>query len=133
MVCPSMTGTRWQLALTEKGRYELRVGSVDMGQGNATAFIQMAAHELGCRVGDIDLLMGDTLLGPDSGPSSASRNIFVIGLATVRAARDLLQKVLTAAADALQSRTDRLELVGATVLDKGNGQRLPLAAYFSPV
>ena len=56
-----------QVALYERGHSELLVGSVDLGQGNATALVRIAAHELGCRVGDIEPVMGGTLLGPDSG------------------------------------------------------------------
>jgi CO/xanthine dehydrogenase Mo-binding subunit len=116
-----------QIALDEHGHYQLLVGSVDLGQGNATAFMQIAAHELGCRVDDIELVMGDTLLGPDSGPSNASRNIYVIGSATANAARDLRQKILQAAADELQSGPGHLELAGDAVVVKGTDRGLPLA------
>jgi CO/xanthine dehydrogenase Mo-binding subunit len=116
-----------QVALGDKGRYRLLVGSVDLGQGNATAFMQIAAHELGCRVDDLELVMGDTLLGPDSGPSNASRNIFVIGSATANAARDLRQKILAAAADELKSEPGHLELAGDAVVVRGTGRSLPLA------
>jgi CO/xanthine dehydrogenase Mo-binding subunit len=116
-----------QVALDEGGCYQLLVGSVDMGQGNATAFVQIAAHELGCRVGDIELMMGDTLLGPDSGPSCASRNIAVIGSATASAARDLRHRILEAAADELRIGTDRLALVGKAVVVEGRDRSLGLA------
>jgi CO/xanthine dehydrogenase Mo-binding subunit len=116
-----------QVALDKEGRYQLLVGSVDMGQGNATAFVQMVAHELGCRASDVELVMGDTLLGPDSGPSCASRNIAVIGSATANAARDLRHKILEAAAEELQIGSDRLTLIGDAVAVKGRDQRLGLA------
>jgi len=115
-----------RVALDESGRYQLRVGNVDIGQGNATAFMQIAAHELGCRVDDIELVMGDTLLGPDSGPCNASRNIFVVGSATVNAARDLRQKIMDAAAHELQCEPDRLTLDGSAVVVKGSDHSLPL-------
>jgi CO/xanthine dehydrogenase Mo-binding subunit len=116
-----------QMALDERGHYRLLVGSVDMGQGNATAFIQMAAHKLGCRADDIELVMGDTYLAPDSGPSCASRNIFIVGAATINAARDLRQKILTAAADELQTEPDCLTLTGSTVHVQDSNRSLPLA------
>lgn len=115
-----------RLALDENGRYQLLVGSVDMGQGNATAFIQIAAHELSCQPQDIQLVMGDTFLGPDSGSSNASRNIFVIGNATIKAARDLRQKILAAAARELNIELDRLALRGRAVAIDDSGHRLPL-------
>jgi CO/xanthine dehydrogenase Mo-binding subunit len=116
-----------EIALDDRGRYRLLVGSVDLGQGNATAFMQIAAHELGCRVDDVELVMGDTLLGPDSGPSNASRNIIVIGSATASAARDLRQKILQAAVEELRSEPGDLELAGNAVVVKGTGRSLPLA------
>jgi CO/xanthine dehydrogenase Mo-binding subunit len=116
-----------QLALDEGGHYQLRVGSVDMGQGNATALAQIAAHELGCRVGDIELVMGDTLLGPDSGSTVASRSIAVVGSATANAARDLRHKILDAAADELQIGPDRLTLIGDAVLVEDRDRSLGLA------
>ncbi|MEE8392003.1 MAG: xanthine dehydrogenase family protein molybdopterin-binding subunit [Anaerolineae bacterium] len=115
-----------QIALDERGHYQLLVGSVDMGQGNATAFMQMAAHELGCRAGDIELVMGDTRLVPDSGSSNASRNIFVVGAATVNAARDLRQKILAVTADELQTEAGCLTLTGNRVLVKDSDHSLPL-------
>ncbi|MBE9506878.1 MAG: xanthine dehydrogenase family protein molybdopterin-binding subunit [Chloroflexi bacterium] len=116
-----------QVALDEGGHYQLLVGSVDLGQGNATAFVQIAAHELGCRVGDIELVMGDTLLGPDSGPSVASRSIAVVGSATANAARDLRQKILEAAADELQISPDRLALIGDAVVVEDGDRSLGVA------
>lgn len=116
-----------QVALDESGRYHLRTGSVDIGQGNVTAFMQMAAHELGCHVDDIELVMGDTFLGPDSGSTNASRTVFVVGSAATRAARDLRKKILDAAAKKLQSESDRLTLTGNAVTVKANGRSLPLA------
>ena len=116
-----------QVALDKEGRYQLLVGSVDLGQGNATAFVQIAAHELGCRVGDIKLVMGDTLLGPDSGSSVASRTIAIVGSATANAARDLCQKILKAAADELQISPDQLTLMGDAVVVKDRDHSLGLA------
>jgi len=115
-----------QVVLQENGRYQLRVGSVDIGQGNATAFVQMVAHELGCRMDDVDLFMSDTL-GPDSGSCAASRNLFVVGTAAINAARDLRQKIVDTAAHELQCDPDNLTLDGNRVVFKENDRSLPLA------
>jgi CO/xanthine dehydrogenase Mo-binding subunit len=98
-----------------------------MGQGNATAFMQIVAQELGCHIDDVELVMGDTLLSPDSGPSCASRNIAVIGPAAAAAARDLRRKILDAAADELQISAGRLALVGKVVFVENGDRRLGLA------
>jgi CO/xanthine dehydrogenase Mo-binding subunit len=116
-----------QIALGEGGRYQLRVGSVDLGQGNATAFAQIAAHELGCSVDDMELVMGDTLLSPDSGPTVASRSMAVVGSAIASAACDLRQKILQAAADELLISPDRLALLGDAVVIEDSEHRLAIA------
>ncbi len=116
-----------QVVLDEGGRYRLRTGSIDIGQGNATAFIQIAAHELNCQVADIDLVMGDTLLVPDSGSTNASRTIVVVGSATVRAAQDLREKILAAVAEKLAIEPDRLVLEKTKVRIQNDDRSLPLA------
>jgi CO/xanthine dehydrogenase Mo-binding subunit len=116
-----------QVALDEAGHYQLRTGSVDLGQGNATALVQIVAHELGCRPGDIEPVMGDTLLGLRSGPTVASRNIVVVGSATANAARDLRQKILAAAADELRISPTRLTLRGDAVVVEDGDRSLGLA------
>lgn len=116
-----------QIALDEGGHYQLRVGSVDMGQGSATALAQIAAHELGCRVDDIKLVMGDTLLSPHAGPSVASRSMAVVGSAAAYAARDLREKILEAAAEELLINPGRLALVGDGVVVEEGERRLGTA------
>ena len=112
-----------RIELQENGRYHLHVGAPDMGEGNATAFVQIAAHELGCATQDIDLTTGDSL-GPDSGPTNASRTVYAVGSATLRAAVDLREKILGAAAQ-INVQSVSLRLEGSNV--RGDGQSIPLA------
>jgi len=111
-----------QIALQPDGRYHLHAGCPDMGQGNATAFAQIAAHELNCAVSDIDITIGDSF-GPDSGSSNASRTTYTVGSATIKAAIDLREKILAAASN-LQTIQGTPELDGLEV--KTNGQAIPL-------
>jgi CO/xanthine dehydrogenase Mo-binding subunit len=84
------------LSLTANGRFCLRVGSPDLGQGNITAFLQIASDELNCAVEAFDYVAGDSA-GPESGSSHASRTIFVVGNAVRLCASDLRAEIITAA------------------------------------
>jgi len=94
--------------------------------------LQIAAHELGCAVADIDASTGDSL-GPDSGSSNASRTVFVVGSATGAAAIDLRQKIL-ATASRVSAGGSEPRLAGRLV--QVAGQPIPLAdlaAEFGPL
>lgn len=116
-------GASVRLELQTSGRYRLYVGCPEMGQGNLTALAQIAAHELNCSVSDIEVSVGDTL-GPDSGSSNASRTTYVVGTATVKAATDLREKIITAASR-LPAGNINPQLAGLAV--QSNGQTIPLA------
>lgn len=116
-------GATVRIELQADGRYRLHAGSPDMGQGNATAFVQMAAHELNCSPADFEVTIGDTW-GPDSGSSNASRTVFVVGSAAIKAALDLRSKIL-AAAQRLTTNGETPQFSGRAV--EINGQSIPLA------
>jgi len=118
-----------RITLKEDGAFRLMVGGTDMGQGNTTAFIQMAAHELGCDVDDIELVLGDTELGPDSGPCSASRNVYCIGNSVIRAARDLKAKMLALATTAAEGPLVGEGVFHVPVAEKEIGGGLPHAVF----
>ncbi|HWN31207.1 MAG TPA: molybdopterin cofactor-binding domain-containing protein [Pseudonocardia sp.] len=69
---------------TAAGRYLVTVSCPDLGEGNHTAFAQLAAAELGCPVGQVDVSAGDSD-GPDSDATNASRTVFAVGNAVAGA------------------------------------------------
>ncbi|MCQ3978631.1 MAG: xanthine dehydrogenase family protein molybdopterin-binding subunit [Anaerolineae bacterium] len=116
-------GATVRIELQADGRYRLHASSPDMGQGNVTAFVQMAAHELNCSAADFEVTIGDSL-GPDSGSSNASRTVFVVGSAVIKAALDLRSKIL-AAAQRLNTSAEPPRFTGRAA--EVNGQSIPLA------
>lgn len=86
--------------LTETGGWRVSVGCPDLGQGNLTAFAQLAAEALGCRVEDVRLAEADSD-GPDSDSSNASRTVFVVGNAVAQACAKLREAVRRALSAAL--------------------------------
>ncbi|GAA4970835.1 CO/xanthine dehydrogenase Mo-binding subunit [Nonomuraea thailandensis] len=77
-----------RLERLESGRIRLHVSTPDMGQGNLSAYIRIAADELGVPASLFDIADGDSD-GPDSGSSNGSRTMFTVGSAVLQAAREL--------------------------------------------
>lgn len=85
-----------RIELQSSGRYHLNVSCPDLGQGNATALAQIAAHDLGCGLDHLDVTIGDTF-GPNSGSSNASRTTCFVGCAIIGAVKELKRKIIAAA------------------------------------
>ena len=112
--------------LTNQGRYQLLVGGTDMGQGNGTAFVQMVAHELNCQMGDVELILGDSL-GPDAGSCDAARQMTLVGSATVSAARDLYCLIQDEAARELGTAPKDILLEGGSAIIGETGEKRSLS------
>ena len=69
---------------TVDGGCRITVSCPDLGEGNLTAFAQIAAGVLGCEVDQVQVCAGDTD-GPDSDASNASRTVFAVGNAVAQA------------------------------------------------
>jgi len=68
---------------------EVRISSAEMGQGLPGVLASCAAEELGISADNVSVLLGDTDVCPDGGPTTASRQTFVSGNAARLAARDV--------------------------------------------
>jgi len=71
------------------GNVEILTANTDMGQGLNTAFVKIAARELGLPHEKIILAPPNTARVPDSGPTAASRSVMVVGELLRRAAERL--------------------------------------------
>ena len=78
---------------------EVRISSAEMGQGLPGVLAACAAEELGIATENVSVLLGDTDVCPDGGPTTASRQTFVSGNATRLAARDVAKKLGESSAD----------------------------------
>jgi len=87
----------------------LMVGCADIGQGSTTAMAQIAAEELGLNYEDIHVTAADTMVTPEGGASSASRQTFISGNAVKNAARQAKDTLAKVAADFLN--VDKEDLV----------------------
>ncbi len=73
----------------QDGTYDVRIGTVEIGQGSSTLFAQLAAEKLNVPKERIRLIMGDTALTYDSGSTAASRTSYICGNALLKAIDDL--------------------------------------------
>jgi CO/xanthine dehydrogenase Mo-binding subunit/aerobic-type carbon monoxide dehydrogenase small subunit (CoxS/CutS family) len=83
----------------EDGTIEVRTSSADMGQGLRAVLAQIAAEELGLRYEQVRVLLSDTDLTPNGGPTTASRQTYMSGNAVKHAAANLREALSSAVAE----------------------------------
>lgn len=86
----------------------LMVGCADIGQGSTSAMAQIAAEELGLEYEDIHVTFANTAVTPEGGATSASRQTFISGSATMLAARMAKGTLSEAASGYLKVTADKL-------------------------
>jgi xanthine dehydrogenase molybdenum-binding subunit len=88
-----------QVELYEDGSVEVRTASAEIGQGLVTVLQMIACEEMGVPLEHVRVLLSDTDLTPDGGPTTASRQTFVAGNAVLRAAHNLRLAAAATAAE----------------------------------
>lgn len=113
-----------ELRLHPDGSVDLRVATVEIGQGARTVLRRLAAETLGVPTEQVRVLHVDTSLAPHDVGTGASRSTIAMGAAVERAALDLLAQLeeLWAAG---QDSPSALRLDGGDVV--GGGTRRPVA------
>src|SRR5690606_16080459 len=76
------------------GTAEIRTSAAEIGQGLVTIVAQCTAEELGLPYNHVKVLLSDTDLTPDGGPTTASRQTYVTGNAA-RMAAGLMRETLS--------------------------------------
>ncbi|HKI49838.1 MAG TPA: xanthine dehydrogenase family protein molybdopterin-binding subunit [Desulfobacteria bacterium] len=83
-----------KIRLTREGKFRVYSGIVDMGQGNAPTYLQIAGERLNQRMADLELVLPDTGRTLPSGSASASRCTYIFGNALIKAAENLHKTLL---------------------------------------
>jgi len=94
--------------VTGDGSVNLMVGCADIGQGSTTVMAAVAAEELGLAYEDVLVVAADTMVTPEGGATSASRQTFISGNATRAACRQAKQTLLAVAAEFLNAPAEDL-------------------------
>ena len=110
------------------GRILVRAGAAEIGQGHDEVLRQITAEVLGVGADQVDVILGDTALTPDSGATTASRHTFVTGNAARAAASIVRASLAVAVARALECPEQSLafenSLVASVIGKDANGRKI---------
>ena len=122
-----------KLELKANGRLRVYAGVADMGQGNASTYLQIAGHLLSQDMEEMELVLPDTSQTLPSCSSSASRTTFTYGKALEGAAAILKERLLARAVMLFtfqfleQVHVDDLLLCPGKIIHQPSGREVPLA------
>jgi CO/xanthine dehydrogenase Mo-binding subunit len=117
-----------RLDLTPAGTFRIHSAVSDMGQGNASAFVQIAGQALCQPLDGIEIAQPDTASALPSGSSSAGRTTYTYGNALLRACAAMAEKLRhRAALLMLVDDPAELALLPGRVEHLPSGRVLPLA------
>ena len=109
------------------GSVLVMTGIQNIGQGIETAYAQVTADLLGCRMSDVSVMWGDTTAIPfGSGTFSSRGAMFAVG-AIVDAAEKIKTRLLLGAAVLLECSVAELEIKNAVVKSNKSGASCTLA------
>ena len=100
-----------EVELYPDGSAQVRTSSADMGQGLMTVLQLIAAEELFLPPDKVHVLLSDTGLTPDGGPTTASRQTYVTGNAVRHAAKIVLQAVRSTLAERFDMPPAAIEFI----------------------
>ena len=115
------------LRLDFDGGITLLTGAADIGQGSSTVMAQAAAEVLGVRLDRIRVIAADSALTPKDNGSYSSRVTFMVGNATIDAARQLRAKLAAAAAEKLGVAEADVEAEAEQFRSNNDDRTLPFA------
>lgn len=120
------------LELESDGSVTLRASQHEYGQGVHAALAMMIAEELGTPLEHIRVIGPDTAITPETGPTTASRQTFLTGNATLMACRALKDQLFGHAAESLDVPPESLELRFDQIVDTVSGKHVPLGEMGGP-
>lgn len=115
------------LAIDAKGAVTVYSGKVDLGTGVRTALMQMVAEELDVPLRRVSLVMGDTTLTPDQGPSFGSLSIQSGGVQIRQAAATARRALLEKAAQRLAAPAGDLSVKEGVIRAPGSRKSVSYA------
>jgi len=83
------------IELFDDGTFEVRSSAAELGQGLVTVMQLIVAEEMSVSPEKVRVLVMDTDLTPDGGPTTASRQTYITGNASRLAAKQLRSKIIS--------------------------------------
>lgn len=111
------------------GHLQVRTASAELGQGLVTVLRMVVAEEFCVPPEWVDVLVMDTDLTPDGGPTTASRQTYVTGNAARHAAQALKQLIAATLAEKFDKPPERVRFVEG--LAQVDAEVVPLSEVFA--
>jgi xanthine dehydrogenase molybdenum-binding subunit len=115
---PDISGA--EVELYEDGMLEVRSSAAELGQGLVSVMRMIVAEELGVPAGQVRVLVMDTDLTPNGGPTTASRQTYVTGNASLHAARTLRNAITAVLAEQYDVRPEQVRFADGCVHADGH-------------
>lgn len=121
------TSRSW-VGVEQDGTVVVRCGAPDLGAGQANSLCQIAAEVLGVSLEDVTFYNSDSAVTPLAGTTTATRQLYMSGNATLKAAKMVRAVLLERAAKHLKEKPEALDLANNKAFVKSDPERsLPLA------
>lgn len=120
----------WSAAWVElqmDGTIMIRIGVPDVGGGQASSLVQIAAEIFGMPMDRITIHLGDSSLTPLAGTTTATRQLYMSGSAVHKTSMELREGLLQQASSALGEATDQLSMRNGAIVDARGRERMSLA------
>ncbi|SPD74174.1 4-hydroxybenzoyl-CoA reductase subunit alpha [uncultured Desulfobacterium sp.] len=104
----------------EDGKFTLKTGTSDLGQGSMTTLAMIAAETIGVTLDDIRVIAADTITTPIDMGSYSSRVTMFGGNASLNAAQEMRKTLFEIAADTLEANPEDLEAKEGQIFVKGS-------------
>jgi xanthine dehydrogenase molybdenum-binding subunit len=109
-----------EVELYGDGTFEVRSSSAEMGQGLVTVMRMIVAEEMSVPPEHVKVLVMDTDLTPNGGPTTASRQTYVTGNASRYAARTLRDAISATLAEKYDVRPEHIRFENGVVHADGH-------------
>ncbi len=117
-----------EVELYKDGCVEVRTSAAELGQGLVTVLRMIVAEELCMPPEKVRVLVMDTDLTPDGGPTTASRQTYVTGNAARMAAKTLRAAMTSALAEKYDQPPERIHYIEG--LAQVDGYSIPLSDVY---
>jgi len=122
---PESAGTI--VELDKDGYLTVKVTHHEYGQGGQAGQVKLAVNELGIPVDRIRIIGPDTAQTIPTGPTTASRQTFLTGNATVMACRNLKTNLFVRAAEMMDEPPEKMQFKDDEILEPKSGKHIKLA------
>jgi CO/xanthine dehydrogenase Mo-binding subunit len=110
--------SRSYVSLDLDGSVTVKCGVQDIGGGQASSLAQIAAEVLGVPMEDVTVYIGDSALTPLAGTTTATRQLYMSGNATYKAAMAVRDNLLNKAAAMLDTAPENLDIKDGEIFIK---------------